>query len=178
VGKDGRITLDLEPEVSDVTTDNKNTSSGDPKGIYTAPMPVVTRRHARTVVHVDDGQTVVIGGLLMEQSRSIVDKVPVAGDIPGVGAPFRNVRGDKQQQEVVILITANIVGDAKPEHERLAARLEHKYVTPLDALAAPAGGFLDLPDGGEKSGATAWAAKPKPSALKRLYLWIAGEGPR
>lgn len=138
IGKDGMIRLDLEPEVSDVITDTAVSSSVDPKGNYSAPMPVVTRRHAKTVVDIKDGQTVVIGGLLMEQNRTTVDKVPLAGDIPGIGAPFRNVRGQKQQQEVVILITANIANPSRVERDDLAARLEQQYVSPLDAIATPA----------------------------------------
>lgn len=177
VGKDGRIMLDLEPEVSDVKTDTSAASSTDNKGVYTAPMPVVTRRHARTVVHVEDGQTVVIGGLLMEQSRSLIDKVPAAGDIPVLGAPFRNVHTERLQTEVVILITAHTVDVSQADHETLAARLEHQYVTPLDALAAPAGGLLDSPCCGRKAGSTLFTDKHL-AGLKRLCQWVTGEVPK
>jgi len=177
VGKDGRIMLDLEPEVSDVRTDTSASSSVDSKGVYTAPMPVVTRRHARTVVHVEDGQTVVIGGLLMEQNRSTIDKVPGAGDIPALGAPFRNVHTQRLQTEVVILITARTVDSDQAEHESLAARLEHQYVTPLDALAAPAVCFFDTSGGGRKAGTTLFTDKHL-AGLKRLCQWVTGEVPK
>ncbi len=140
VGKEGRITLDLEPEVSDVVADASNTGNIDPHGNNQAALPVVTRRYAKTVVSLDDGQTVLIGGLLLDQNRSIVDKVPAAGDVPGLGAAFRNVRGDKQQQEVVILITANLVDNHHRPAEDLASRLEQQFVSPMDAIAASAKG--------------------------------------
>lgn len=140
IGKGGRITLELEPEVSDVVADANRGGGLDAVGSTVAALPVVTRRHAKTVVSVDDGQTVLIGGLLMEQHRSVIDKVPVAGDVPGLGAAFRNVRDQKQRQEVVILITAHVVESQRPEGEELAARLEQKYVSPMDAVTAVAKG--------------------------------------
>jgi type II secretory pathway component GspD/PulD (secretin) len=140
IGKDGHIILELEPEVSDVVADQGRNGGIDPQGNSFAPLPVVTRRHARTVVSVDDGQTVVIGGLLLDQNRSVIDKVPLAGDVPGLGAAFRNVRSQKQQQEVVILITAHVQDSQRPRPEDLAPRLEQQYVSPMDAIALSAKG--------------------------------------
>jgi type II secretory pathway component GspD/PulD (secretin) len=140
IGTDGRITLELEPEVSDVVTERAPGVGTDPHGNTLAPLPVVTRRHAKTAVNVKDGQTILLGGLLMEQHRSIIDKVPLAGDIPGAGAPFRNVRTQKDQEEVVIMITAHVVNGPGPEDDNVTARLERQYVSPLDAIATSARG--------------------------------------
>jgi type II secretory pathway component GspD/PulD (secretin) len=140
IGTDGRITLELEPEVSDVVAEPTRGMGLYPEGNNLAPLPVVTRRHAKTAVNVRDGQTVLLGGLLMEQHRSVIDKVPLLGDIPGAGAPFRNVRTQKDQEEVVIMITAHVVNGPGPEEDNVAARLEQHYVSPLDAIAMIAGG--------------------------------------
>jgi len=140
VGADGRITMELEPEVSDVVADGNRSQVVDVKGNTTAPLPVVTRRHAKTSVSIKDGQTVVIGGLLMAQNRATVDKVPLAGDLPVLGAAFRNVQTNKQQQEVIILITAHVVDGPRMIGDDLAARLEQHYVSPLDGIAAPTPG--------------------------------------
>jgi general secretion pathway protein D len=137
IGESGQITLNLEPEVSDVVAEPDRGSVIDPQNGTVNNLPVVTRRHAKTVVNVTNDQTVVIGGLLREQHRSVIDKTPVAGDIPGLGAAFRNIREDKQQQEVVILITAHIVDIARAAAGRVTSRLEPRYVTPLDATAVP-----------------------------------------
>ena len=136
ISEDGQITLGLEPEVSDVVTDD-TVSAGSTQQNGASALPVVTRRHAKTVISIRDGQSVLLGGLLKEQNRSIVSKVPMAGDVPGLGAAFRKVSGDKQQQEVVILITAHVVDPRRAGAEKLASRLERGYVTPLDAIAAP-----------------------------------------
>jgi type IV pilus assembly protein PilQ len=137
IGENGQITLTLEPEVSDVVADlDRNTRTESQNGVSNA-LPVVTRRHARTVINIEDGQTILIGGLLREQHRSIIDKVPVMGDIPVIGAAFRNIRREKLQQEVVILITAHVVDPARAGVGKLTSRLEPRYVSPLDAMAAP-----------------------------------------
>jgi type II secretory pathway component GspD/PulD (secretin) len=134
IGEDGQITLNLEPEVSDVVADNTGMTQGQPNA---GPMPVVTRRHAKTVINIRDDQTVLIGGLLMEQNRSTVSKVPLLGDIPLIGAAFRSVQQSKHQQEVVILISAHVVDGKHQDIDPLTSRLEERYITPMDAIAVP-----------------------------------------
>ena len=134
IGENGQITLGLEPEVSDVVTEASDTTTR--QGDTTAPLPVVTRRHAKTVINIQDGETVLLGGLLREQNRSVTDKVPLVGDIPGLGAAFSKVSKQKEQQEVVILITAHIANTKAAGAEKLSARLEQRYITPLDAILA------------------------------------------
>jgi type II secretory pathway component GspD/PulD (secretin) len=134
IGEGGQITLSLEPEVSDVVA-NRDLDSVDRGDIVVSPLPVVTRRRAKTVVSVQDGQTVVIGGLLRDQHRSIVDKVPLLGDIPWLGAAFRKVQDTKEQQEVIILITTRLVNRRQEIAGTVAARLGHRYVSPLDAIS-------------------------------------------
>ena len=144
IGNNGEITLNLEPEVSDVATDSSQATGSSPQSGNSAPMPVVTRRHAKTVVNMKDGQTVLIGGLLMDQHSAEVDKVPLLGDVPIAGAPFRNVNGHRTQQEVVILITAHLTNERQAPRETLTPRLTERYVSPLDAIATPRN---DLPRG-------------------------------
>jgi len=137
VGKDGLITMGLEPEVSDVVADNTNTSTMSFGQLAAfAPTPVVTRRHAKTVVAINDGETIMIGGLLRDQHRATNDKVPGAGDIPGIGAAFSKVNDQKERQEVVILITARLVDNQRGTMDKLTSRLQQRYVTPLDAIGA------------------------------------------
>ncbi|HVT82227.1 MAG TPA: hypothetical protein VHM90_16410 [Phycisphaerae bacterium] len=136
IGEDGQITLGLEPEVSDVVAEAGMGNVPDAKGNNSSALPVVTRRHAKTVISMKDGQTVMLGGLLREQNRANVSKVPIAGDIPGLGAPFRSVSNTKEQQEVVMLITAHVVDARHAGAEKIASRLEQHYVTPLDSITA------------------------------------------
>jgi type II secretory pathway component GspD/PulD (secretin) len=135
IGQDGQITLGLEPEVSDVVADDTavgNTASL--QGGTSAAFPVVTRRHAKTVVGIKDGETIMIGGLLRDQHRQIIDKVPVAGDIPALGAAFRKVSDIVERQEVVLLITVHLVDSGRAGTRQLTSRLLQRYVTPLDGI--------------------------------------------
>ncbi|HEY4328229.1 MAG TPA: hypothetical protein VGN88_00735, partial [Phycisphaerae bacterium] len=136
IGKGGLITLSLEPEVSDVVTDDTSSSFGSSSSSGAAPMPVVTRRHAKTVVEINDGETIMIGGLLRDSHRAVTDKIPVAGDIPGIGAAFRTVNENRERQEVVILITARLVDKSHTSVDKLTSRLQQRYVTPLDAIGS------------------------------------------
>ena len=135
IGKDGQITLGLEPEVSDVAADT--TTKGNMSSVQggsSASFPVVTRRHAKTVVGVKDGETIIIGGLLREQHRQVIDKVPGVGDIPGVGAAFRTVSESTERQEVVILISVHLVDSHAGSADRLTSRLTQRYISPLDGI--------------------------------------------
>lgn len=135
IGRDGQIVLDLEPEVSDVTTDWTRDSAEAAEDATVASLPVVTRRHAKTSVAIKDGQTVVIGGLLREQRRVMVEKVPLLGDLPGIGAAFRKVRKLKEQQEVIILITTHLMSDGRNSaSSETATTLQQRYLSPLDAI--------------------------------------------
>ncbi len=138
IGKDGQITLALEPEVSDVVADPTAANTMALQGGTSASFPVVTRRRAKTVVGIKDGETIMIGGLLREQHRQVIDKVPVAGDIPGIGAAFRTVNDSTERQEVVLLITVHLVDSQRTGAEQLTSRLMQRYVTPLDGIGARA----------------------------------------
>jgi type II secretory pathway component GspD/PulD (secretin) len=139
IGKDGQITLSLEPEVSDVAADDSATNGlASLQGGTSSAFPVVTRRHAKTVVGIKDGETVLIGGLLRDQHRQTIDKVPGAGDIPGLGAAFRKVNDMAERQEVVLLITVHLVDNKRHSAETLTSRLTQRYITPLDGI-----GLLD-----------------------------------
>lgn len=138
VGDNGQIVLDLEPEVSDVVNDWRRAEPGL-TGIEQAAqqaLPVVTRRRAKTTVSIKDSQTVIIGGLLREQHRQMVEKVPLIGDVPLLGAAFRKVRDLREQKEIVILITTHLVSGAR-DTERAAqtSGLSRQTVSPLSAVA-------------------------------------------
>ncbi len=134
IGKNGEISLVFEPEVSDVVTDNDRNSSNHNGDNANSAMPLVTRRKARTVVRIRNGQTIVIGGLLREQQQSTVEKVPGLGDVPVAGAPFRNIDRWKEQQEVVILLTAMLMSPDEQSGSVTKGRIEQRYLSPLDAV--------------------------------------------
>ncbi len=77
-------------------------------------VPGLNKRQAQTVVELGAGQTFAIAGLLSENVRGIVNKVPGIGELPVLGALFRSVRFEKAQSELVILVTPDIVSPLNP----------------------------------------------------------------
>ena len=139
IGQDGQITLSLEPEVSDVAADDSAMGNATAMAGGSSAFPVVTRRRAKTVVGTRDGETIMIGGLLRDQHRQVIDKVPLVGDIPLLGAIFRKINDTVERQEVVLLITVRMVDPRKPGTDTLTSRLTQRYVTPLDRINMPTG---------------------------------------
>ena len=64
-------------------------------------------------VRIKDGETLVIGGMIREDEQKDISKIPVLGDLPGVGVLFRNTNTTKSKQELVIMITPKIIKDTE-----------------------------------------------------------------
>jgi len=73
------------------------------------PQPVVDRREATTTLLVEDGRTVVLGGLRQKNVTRVVNKIPFLGDVPGLGMLFRFEGEDTVMSELVVFITPRIV---------------------------------------------------------------------
>jgi type IV pilus secretin PilQ/predicted competence protein len=98
VNTDGYITTTMHVERSFIT------------GLV-QQFPILDNRKADSILRVKDGDTIVLGGLLDDETTTSVSKVPLLGDIPILGAFFKNVQKTKTHQEVVFLITPHIVGE-------------------------------------------------------------------
>ena len=110
------ITLDITPVIRGdtvtVTIDRAEVSEdirGNIEGSASDRFPTINRRTVSTTVHVKDGQTIVIGGLVQRQQIDRVDKVPLLGDIPGIGLLFQQIDKQSQEAEVAIFISPKIV---------------------------------------------------------------------
>ena len=99
-----KISLKVFPEVSELDYGNAVNIGG-----YT--IPAITSRRASTTVELGDGQSFAIAGLLKDDVREGVSKYPVLGDIPVLGALFRSSSYQKQESELVIIVTPHL---AKP----------------------------------------------------------------
>ena len=74
-----------------------------------ADRPVVSTRSTETNVRVADGRTLLIGGLILDDESTAVDKVPFLGNIPIIGKLFTNFVKKTSQRELLIFITPSIV---------------------------------------------------------------------
>jgi pilus assembly protein CpaC len=103
-----RIRLKVAPSVSELDYSNAVQMGG-------FVVPGLTERHAETTVEVGNGQTFVVAGLLSESSRGATNRVPGLGDVPVLGALFRSVEYRKNQTELMILVTPELVAPMDPQ---------------------------------------------------------------
>jgi type IV pilus assembly protein PilQ len=102
--RDEKIRLKVKPEFS-VKTGNITFSQGS----LSYPQPIIDTRKASTTLLVDNGQTVVLGGLRKKDVAKVVNKIPLLGDIPILGYIFRFEGEDTILSEMVVFITPKIV---------------------------------------------------------------------
>ena len=72
-------------------------------------MPIILERDIKSKLKINDGETVVLGGMLMDQTVSTSDKYPFFGDVPLVGRFFRSEYETVEQQNLLIFVTAKLV---------------------------------------------------------------------
>lgn len=101
--RDEKIRLLVEPEFS-IQTGNVTGIGGV---VY--PVPVIDKRKAQTTLLVDNGRTIVLGGMRKKDARKAVNKVPLLGDIPILGYLFRFEGEDVVNSELVVFITPWLV---------------------------------------------------------------------
>jgi type IV pilus assembly protein PilQ len=83
----------------------------DSRGQDTASGPAIDTKNVQTQVLVDNGGTVVLGGIYEQLERTTVTKVPLLGDIPVMGALFRNTQRVNDRTELLIFITPRVVSE-------------------------------------------------------------------
>lgn len=97
-----RVDLKLTQEVSEAT----QTESSD------IPSPSIFSRKLQTSLSLSDGESMLLGGLISSTNSDGKSKVPVLGDIPGLGRLFQNRRKEGTRTELLMLITPYVVEDA------------------------------------------------------------------
>ena len=108
------ISQDLKDMVTDQamsSIDSINNSTGDTITYYDAPMeqPFFKTRSIETDITIANGATVVMGGLITEERKSMEDKIPYLGDIPWIGRFFRSRSEWSNKRNLLIFVTARLV---------------------------------------------------------------------
>ncbi len=101
INQDGFVTMKIRPEVSSVST-FLDTAAGN-------KIPIKKISEAETTVMVQDGRTIVIGGLMQEDNIENTNKIPILGDIPILKYMFRNWHERVEKSEIVIFLTPTII---------------------------------------------------------------------
>ena len=99
---DNKINIRLAPEVSDLT------------GFTVAGDPIFSNRKLSTVVELRDGQSFALAGLISSKNTKLQNQVPWLGQVPVVGALFRNSSTQKEDTELVVIVTPRLVRPAGP----------------------------------------------------------------
>jgi len=77
-------------------------------------LPGLITRKASTTLELRDGQSFMLGGLLQNQTMTAQDQLPWVGDVPVLGALFRSAQFQKNETDLVILVTPHIVHPMQP----------------------------------------------------------------
>jgi pilus assembly protein CpaC len=99
---DGRISMRVRPEVSQLSTEGAVTLSG-----FT--IPATTTRRTETTVELGSGQSFMIGGLMQNNNTNSIDKAPGLGDVPILGNLFKSTGYRRNQTELMIIVTPYLV---------------------------------------------------------------------
>jgi pilus assembly protein CpaC len=103
VVQDGEnINIKIRPEVSSLDFSQGLVSAG-------FNIPVIRKNEAATTINLKDGESFAIAGLINNEVRQAVAKIPILGDIPILGALFRSTRFQNNETELLFLVTAKIV---------------------------------------------------------------------
>ncbi len=119
------VKLDIQQEVSSLTT--------PPQGISTADV-VTSKRSLKTTVLVDDGQVVVLGGLIDDQVQENRNKVPLLGDIPLLGTLFRASSNNVRKSNLMIFLHPVILRDASVTSHVSGAKYTYMRDRQIEAM--------------------------------------------
>ena len=145
---DGRISLKVRPEVSELSTNGAISING-------YAIPSLTVRRTETTVELGSGQSFMIAGLLSNTASHTIEKLPGAGDVPIIGALFRSTSFQQGETELVIVVTPYLV---RPVNDGDIALPTDGYQSPdairelLGDLVSSKGGARPGPRDGPKDG--------------------------
>jgi len=112
ISANDKIALKVSPEVSSHFGDVSVTipgGNGNPS--FTFPVPIFDSRRLTTQVLIPNGNTLVMGGLVQDNPTANYTKVPLLGDIPGLGWAFRSEVKSMSKDTLIIFLTPTIVQD-------------------------------------------------------------------
>ena len=102
ISDDNRILLDIEQEVSDAVSTTTGVTNS----------PTIQQRRIKTTVAVQNGESVILAGMIQDRATHARDQIPIAGDIPIVGNLFKNKDNMIKRTELLIAITPQVIRDS------------------------------------------------------------------
>ncbi|MGD0016362.1 MAG: secretin N-terminal domain-containing protein [Verrucomicrobiia bacterium] len=124
INKDEFVTLEVAPEAS-----SRSGVATLASGSSSVQIPIIDTRTATTTVLIKSGNTLAIGGLMRQDVSDTYTKVPLMGDIPGLGSFFRSKSLSKKKRDLLIFLTPTIVGpEAQTGYEKYSGGLPSEEV--------------------------------------------------
>ena len=159
----GRISMRVRPEVSELSTQGAVTLNG-------FQVPALTIRRAETTVELGSGQSFMIAGLMSNNAQSTIDKAPGAGDIPILGNLFRSRSFRKGETELVIVVTPYLVNpvnarDIKLPTDGFRAANEAEALLMFKGHAGESGATRPLPQAADTSAPPPAVSRIDPQAI-------------
>lgn len=99
-----KITSKVHAEVSSLDYSHGITQNG-------FAIPALATREAEAVIHVTNGMSMIIGGLLNSEDSKTVSKIPLLGNIPILGEFFKHTSTSRDKREIIIIITPHLIGE-------------------------------------------------------------------
>ena len=115
--KDIGVTLKVTPHINEGSTlrleiEQEISSIAPSTGLNAQAVDLVTnKRSIKSTVLADDGQVIVLGGLIQDDITSSESKVPLLGDIPGIGKLFRSTREARQKRNLMVFLRPTVARD-------------------------------------------------------------------
>lgn len=135
IGEGGTMRLEIEQEVSAVLPSTTGINSAD---------LITSKRSIKTTVLADDGQTIVLGGLIRDDTTKTVSKVPLLGDIPLLGYLFRATSNQKTKQNLLVFLQPTLLRDSASAAEM--SQRQYAAIRTLDMTVSRKGKVTRLPE--------------------------------
>ncbi len=126
VNDENQVTLNISQELSALTGTTVPISEE-------LDAVVIANREANTTVSVNNGQTIVIGGLMQDEYTETISQVPILGDIPIIGHLFRRTQVSKGKTELLIFLTPEIAG-VPTELDEITERIQREAEAVQNAI--------------------------------------------
>jgi len=139
ISPDGYVTIELVQEISSISGENVQLTEG-------VSSPVFQTREVQTNVTIRDGETVVIGGLIQHRKSEGENRVPILGDLPGIGWLFRSTSVSDDRSELMVVMTADIIRNDE-DMQRISEQQQDLYkLSPWVKKSPLLKGLRILPD--------------------------------
>jgi general secretion pathway protein D len=126
VNSGGYVTMDVNQSVSDVV--NTTTSTID--------SPTIRQRRLTSTISVKSGESILLGGLIQQQSNRVASGIPVLNELPGIGALFGTRNSSAGRTELIMLMTPRVISNEDAARD-MTAKVEREFQAVLDANAMP-----------------------------------------